>query len=353
MTVSLEQKVDFLLKKLGYTASKTGIAEDSSLSGTKKAPFAEALPSPLVVPNTSVWNQSGDIPATPPGSSSSIVEVYDNSSAFQMTMDNTVSGKRTFLARSAAGNNSSDMVGDWVDTQFGADYIVNVYKGDPNSDGVKLAAAGSGSGDSWFFDYSSGVLNFNGDNVPSGVTETNIYIVGYRYIGDKGVTTSTVSSNIAATQSNIDLIFEKMISMDDRIEKLGGITGLVLNLEDSTPTTASVPFTESFIDEVADGDTSIFVVTLDPEREVYLLDGVAQPTVQCPRGDILKFNTSGLPVASDFRIFHGGSELSSGVNISAGMVTVTTGSISNSITKIFYRSATVAGRGWVIEITDN
>ena len=353
MTVSLEQKVDFLLKKLGYTATKTGIAEDSSLSGTKKAPFAESLPSPLVVPASSVWNQSGDIPSTPPAATSAVVEVYGVASALQMTVDNTVSGKRTFLAREGVGNNSSLMLGDWIDPQFGSDYVVNVYKGDPNSGGTKLAAAGSGSGDSWFFDYSSGVLNFNGDSVPSGVTETNIYVVGYRYVGDKGVTTSTVSSNIAAAQSNVDLIFSKMISMDDRLEKLAPINGLLLKLEDNTPTASSELLTPHFIDEVADGDTTTFTVTLDPEREVYLLDGVAQPTVQCPRGDILKFNTSGLPVASDFKIYYGGSELSAGVNTSAGMVTVTTGQISTSITKIFYRSATVDGRGWVIEITDN
>ena len=56
MPASQEQKVDFLLKKIGYSASKTGIAEDSSLSGsTKKAPFAEAIASPLVIPASTIW----------------------------------------------------------------------------------------------------------------------------------------------------------------------------------------------------------------------------------------------------------------------------------------------------------
>ena len=45
------------------------------------------------------------------------------------------------------------MLGDWIDTSFGPDYIVEVYKGDPASGGVKLSAAGSGSNDTWFFDY--------------------------------------------------------------------------------------------------------------------------------------------------------------------------------------------------------
>ena len=79
------------------------------------------------------------------------------------------------------------MVGDWIDTQFGPDYIINVYAGDPNSGGTKLSAAGSGSNDTWFFDYSSGVLNFNGDAAPTAVTGgADIYLVGYRYTGLKG-----------------------------------------------------------------------------------------------------------------------------------------------------------------------
>ena len=43
MAISQQQKVDFLLKKIGYTKTKTGLAVDSSLSGTKKAGFAEVL----------------------------------------------------------------------------------------------------------------------------------------------------------------------------------------------------------------------------------------------------------------------------------------------------------------------
>ena len=74
MAVSQEQKVDFLLKKIGFTASKTGIAVDSSLSGTKKAGFAEAIPSPLVIASTSVWADSTFIPATPPGSDTEYVK---------------------------------------------------------------------------------------------------------------------------------------------------------------------------------------------------------------------------------------------------------------------------------------
>ena len=41
MAVSQQQKVDFLLKKLGFTKTKTGLAVDSTLTGTKKAGFGE------------------------------------------------------------------------------------------------------------------------------------------------------------------------------------------------------------------------------------------------------------------------------------------------------------------------
>jgi hypothetical protein len=187
VAASQEQKVDFLLKKIGYVSSKTGIAEDSTLSGTVKAPFAEPIPSPLVIPSGSVWSDSSLIPATPPGSSNGTVQVYATASAKQLTVDSTVSGNRTFLARATPGNNSTSMEGNWIDPSFGADYVIKVFKGDPNSGGVQLSAAGAGSNDTWFFDYSSGVLNFNGTIVPSGVTATNIYLVGYRYIGGTGI----------------------------------------------------------------------------------------------------------------------------------------------------------------------
>ena len=352
MTVSLEQKVDFLLKKLGYSVTKTGLAEDESLSGTKKAPFAEAIASPLVVPNTSIWQESADIPASPPENSTSVVEVYGSSNAVQMTADPTVTGNRTFIAYSGAGNTNSPILGDWIDVQFGADYIVNVYKGDPANGGVKLSAAGSGSNDTWFFDYSAGVLNFNGSQVPSGVTESNVYIVAYRYVGAKGVSEASTVSALSTHGANIDLIHEKLISLDERIEKLFALDTLLLRLEDQTPETASLPSTSMFIDENGDSSTTTFEVTLDPERSVYSLDGIPQPTVQVPRGDIIKFDISNLSEPTQFRIYKNGTELTQGVTYGATEVTVDTGNMPVNTTKVFYRNSQTAGMGWIIEVTD-
>ena len=351
MAASIEQKVDFLLKKLGYTATKTGIAEDSSLSGTLKAPFAEAIASPLVVPNTSIWQESESIPATPPAADSSVVEGYRTANAFQMTMDSTVSGNRTYVARSIPGSNTSALAGNWIDTQFGADYIVNVYKGDPNAGGVKLSASGSGSNDTWFFDYSAGVLNFNGSNVPAGVDSDNIYIVGYRYIGATGVSQNSVANTLASLQAEITHMTTKIVSIDERCDIVDGLPHLVLALEDNTPTTAASD-DPIFVDNIADGSTTTFEVTLDAERGVYSLEGIPQPTVQVPRGDIVVFDVSALPIPAHFRIYEGSTELSVGVSYAADTVTVTTSQIAVNTTRLNYRNSQTPGLGWIIEIVN-
>ena len=120
-----------------------------------------------------------------------------------MTVDSTVSGSRAFIAYSTYNNTGTAILGDWIDTQFGDAYIIKVYKGDPNSGGTLLSAAGSGSNDTWFFDYASGVLNFNGTVVPSGVTDTNIYLVGYRYIGAKGTAVAGINTEGTSIFENI------------------------------------------------------------------------------------------------------------------------------------------------------
>jgi hypothetical protein len=206
VAASQEQKVDYLLKKLGYSASKTGIAEDeNNLVGTKKAPFAEPIPSPLVVSSVNVWTFADKIPTDPSTADPFYVQDYPaSSSGLRLTEDNTVADSRSFLCRSVYGDNSSSMLGDWIDTAFGPDYIVEVYKGDPNSGGVKLSAAGSGTNDTWFFDYSSGVLNFNGTVVPSGVTPSNVYLVGYRYVGPKGIGDSQITNVFYVTKDGRD-----------------------------------------------------------------------------------------------------------------------------------------------------
>jgi len=209
VAASQEQKVDFLFKKIGYSISKTGIAEDSSLSGTKKAAYEETIPSPLIIPGTIIWSQSQNIPTTPPAIDTAYVKAYAPgiSSFFRMTVDNTVSGNRTFVARQTVGVSTSANVGDWIDPQFGSGYNLKVYMGNPSS-GVSTELFPYGVGatnDTWFFDYSSGILQFNGTVVPTGISTNNVYIVGWRYIGAKGVLSEggQGSTNLSVASINV------------------------------------------------------------------------------------------------------------------------------------------------------
>ena len=107
MAISQSQKVDFLYKKLGFTKTKTGLSVDGTISGTKKAGFGEALASPLIIADGSVWNQSELIPTTPPGSDSSIVKGYRTANALRMTVDPTVAGNRSYIAYTTYNDTSS------------------------------------------------------------------------------------------------------------------------------------------------------------------------------------------------------------------------------------------------------
>ena len=293
MSATTEQKVDFLLKKVGFTLSKTGsVTGTGSISGgTTKEPFAESLPSPLDVPDSSIWNQSLSIPTTPPGSDTSIVKVYSTSSALRMTADSSVSGSRAFIAYTTYNNTSSARLTDWIDTQFGTAYVLKVYKGDPNSGGTLLPAGGSGSNDGWFFDYSSGVLNFNGSGLPSGVTDTNIYIVGYRYIGSKGVSSpgqlSPTNLFVAGISTFVGVgTFQSDLSVAGQFK---GYTNLV------APHSAT---TKNFTVTVASKDAS-HRYNGQGSGNAYLIDGIQSPILTLTPGRTYRFvhdNTGSHPL---------------------------------------------------------
>ena len=192
------QKLDYLWKKIGYGVAKT--ADSAS-----KEAFNESIASPLLYRGDLIWTQSGDVPATPPANTTSIVQVYKDgggagySPTVECTEDLTAPDNQTWLTGLA----------NWVPTQFGDNYLVQVYVApsgvtNPQTVGTKLFGAGSGNDDTWFFDYQAGLLNFNGANIPSqiatGVTGKSIYIVGYRYIGEYGVDTTFISNGTSNVQ---------------------------------------------------------------------------------------------------------------------------------------------------------
>ena len=179
MAITDSQKVDYLYKKIGAGVAKT----DTSAF---KSPSNEANASPILTRGDTVWQQSVQIPATKPGSNSSVVVLYQDSlsSTIEATLDTTVSGtNRTWLTNYT----------DWIGPEFGATYQVRVYAAAtgntaPQTYGTQLFSDGSGNADAWFFDYQAGILNFPDTNVPTALTGKKIYIVGARYVGPKGIT---------------------------------------------------------------------------------------------------------------------------------------------------------------------
>lgn len=178
MAISLKSKVDFLFKKLGFNVTRT---DSDSLKGATN----ESIPSPLVIRGDLTWNKAGAIPSAIPDSNNSIVEVYGSTNLIQTTMDGTASTNRTWLTG----------LTNWINPEFGATYQVKVYiHTTDDSDSAahiskQVFASGSGNDDEWFFDYSSGVLHFMGENLPNGVSFSgkSVYISGARYIGPLGL----------------------------------------------------------------------------------------------------------------------------------------------------------------------
>lgn len=232
------QKLDYLWKKIGYGVAKT--ADSAS-----KEAFNESIASPLLYRGDLIWTQSGSVPATPPASTTSIVQVYKDgggagySPTVECTEDLTAPDNQTWLTSLA----------NWVPTQFGDNYLVQVYVAasgvtNPQTVGTKLFAAGSGNDDTWFFDYQAGLLNFNGANIPSqiatGVTGKSIYIVGYRYVGEYGVDTTFISNGTSNVQvvssggnvtvgvagtSNVAVFSTSGAQVSGNISATGNVTG--------------------------------------------------------------------------------------------------------------------------------
>jgi len=185
MAITSEQKIDFLWKKLGYGVTKTDIT-------TAKSATNESIASPLIIRGDKIWVESDQIPSVIPTASSLYVQVHNDtlSTTVEAQMDVTSEPLRTWKTNQS----------DWISAEFGSTYQIKVYvdspaAGDPQTTGIRLYPDGTGN-DEWFFDYSSGVLNFIGDSLPSSLINGKvIYISGARYVGNTGLSNFTSSSS--------------------------------------------------------------------------------------------------------------------------------------------------------------
>lgn len=199
MAITDTQKVDYLFKKVGYNVAKTDVS-------TVKSPSNESIASPLVVRGDTIWQQSSLIPVPQPASSTGVVLAYNDAlfNSVQCTVDTTSTTSRTWKTG----------LTNWVTPDFDATYQVKVYldttgSTTPQSTGTRIYPDGSGNNDEWFFDYSAGILNFIGTNLPSlTFTGKSIFIVGSRYVGQLGL--SSFPSGV--TLGNISIV-DKTISV--------------------------------------------------------------------------------------------------------------------------------------------
>jgi hypothetical protein len=196
MAISDTQKVDYLWKKIGYAATKTDTTANKDATN-------EALPSPLQIRGDSLLVQSSSIPSSIPATTTSIVTVYRPDATLEMpqtAIGTNGPGQRGQLGSATAYRTWQTGSQNWISPEFGATYSVRVFldnagRTTSNTTGTELFA--TASGEEWFFDYQSGVLNFSGTNLPSGISTKSVYISGARYTGEIGIA-NTVNTAAAA-----------------------------------------------------------------------------------------------------------------------------------------------------------
>lgn len=178
MTVSTAQYVDLLVKKI------EGVAKTDTAAN--KSPSNESIASPLLNRGDTCWTQANLIPPVA-AAVTDLVQAYTGVDAVECTADITtvpIGGVYpTWLTN----------LTDWIPQEFGATYFIKAYvdnagAANPQSTGTQIFDSGIAGVGEWYFDYQAGLLNFIGQTIPAVLTSTKrVYIVGYRYVGLKGV----------------------------------------------------------------------------------------------------------------------------------------------------------------------
>ena len=203
MAISDTSKIDFLWKKVVFGVGKSDSA--SAKSGSN-----ETVASPLPVYANQIWAAASSIPAQPPVSTTAIVELKTGANRIQAVKDATAALNTTWMTS----------LTDWIPASFGANYSVKVYVGDPQTTGVQIFP--DTNNQEFVFDYNSGVLHFP-NTLPANIATNGIYIVGFRYVGTKGVTGAgdaskvTMVADIAARNALTGLSAGDMVFVSDAV----------------------------------------------------------------------------------------------------------------------------------------
>lgn len=227
MSVSTAQYVDLLFKKL------QGVAKTAN--ATVKGASNESIASPALLRGDIVWTQSDQIPSTAQVVSG-ITQGYLTTSRIECTADTTVPTiggiYPTWLTN----------LQYWIPQEFGSTWPVKVWvdnagASNPTVTGTQIFATGIGGVGEFFFDTQAGVLNFIGETIPSTLTSgKSIFITGYRYVGQLGVTNlpnsnigniQITGNTIATLNTNGDLVLDPNGTGQVRIVADSAFTGNV------------------------------------------------------------------------------------------------------------------------------
>lgn len=217
MAVSIAQYVDLLFKKL------QGVAKTAN--ATVKGASNESIASPAFLRGDVVWMQADQIPSTAQVVSG-VTDALINADSVECSPDTTVppiGGIRpTWLTNETY----------WVSQEFGATWLPKVFVGPSGAanieaTGTQIFAAGIGGVGEYYFDTQAGVLNFIGETIPSVLTVGNVvYVSGYQYVGDLGVTNIPSGANIGNLNITDATITNVNANGNITIEPTG--TGLVI-----------------------------------------------------------------------------------------------------------------------------
>jgi hypothetical protein len=183
------------------------------------------------------------IPGTPPGASTSVL-AYTGGIGQTLAVDTSVPSNLTWFATTGFGNTTVANDGtqsseearlmSWISDKYdafgtisGAGYEVKLY--DKNSNLITKTDPSD-----WLFDYQTGILTFNNASTAYGTVATSgpYRIVGYRYIGSKGIISASYGGLGYTTYTKGDLL----VGAGSTFIKLNvGSNNYILTADSSTP----------------------------------------------------------------------------------------------------------------------
>lgn len=215
MAVSIAQYVDLLFKKL------QGVAKTAN--STVKGASNESIASPAFLRGDVVWMQSDQIPSTAQVVTG-VTLALTGGNSIECTADTTVppiGGIRpTWLTNETY----------WVSQEFGSTWLPKVFVGPTGAanieaTGTQIFSAGIGGVGEYYFDTQAGVLNFIGETIPTVLTVGNVvYVSGYQYVGDLGVTNIPSGANIG----NLNITDTTITSTTANLVTIGGTEALAI-----------------------------------------------------------------------------------------------------------------------------